>query len=108
MFEPTRGIDDDYDSACDLVSEIKEDLDDYKNKMSTMMYPKHIAKTQWKYANTKDDSKDKYLIELPVSVEVPNDFFVKGKRCVFLICFQIWLCSVFRNQFSYDFSFLFH
>jgi len=80
MFEPTRGIDDDYDSACDLVSEIKEDLDDYKNKMSTMMYPKHIAKTQWKYANTKDDSKDKYLIELPVSVEVPNDFFVKGKR----------------------------
>mmetsp|Transcript_48637 Transcript_48637/g.55107 ORF Transcript_48637/g.55107 Transcript_48637/m.55107 type:complete len:475 (+) Transcript_48637:1-1425(+) len=46
----------------------------------TYLKPRHVAQRAWKYANIKPESKDKYLIELPVTVEVPTDFFVKGKR----------------------------
>jgi len=81
LFEPARGIDEDYDAACDLVEEIKMQLDNYKEEMcSNFLNPSHSAKAHWKYANIKEESKDKYLIELPVNVRVPSDFLVKGKR----------------------------
>ncbi|GMH56832.1 hypothetical protein TrLO_g11280 [Triparma laevis f. longispina] len=38
------------------------------------------AKGKFKYINIKDDSKDKFMIELPVNVRVPSDFKVKGKK----------------------------
>ena len=80
-FEPSRGIDDDFDEACDAIDSIKQQLEDYKNEMcSGVLKPSHVAKREWKYANIKVDSKDKYLIELPINVQVPGDFIVKGKR----------------------------
>lgn len=80
-YEPSRGVDEHYDDACDEIERIETQLEDYKKEMCEhLLRPKHIAKTQWKYVNTKVDSKDKFLIELPTSVEVPGDFIVKGKR----------------------------
>jgi len=38
------------------------------------------ARSKWKYINTKLDARDKFLIELPVSVKVPQLFIVKAKR----------------------------
>ena len=81
LFEPSRGMDDDFDAACDEIDRIKQELDDYKNEMcSGFLKPSQVAKREWKYANILVDSKDKYLIELPISVNVPGDFIVKGKR----------------------------
>ena len=80
MFEPMRGCDEVYDAACDKIQRIKEDLDCYKEEMCKELSPRHVARSSWKYINTKADSKDKYLIELPASVQVPHDFLVKGKR----------------------------
>ena len=81
LFEPTRGIDEHYDLAVDEVERIKQELDEYKQSIcSEVLKPGHVAKREWKYINTKPDSKDKYLIELPVSVQVPGEFIVKGKR----------------------------
>ena len=81
FFEPTPGMDADFDTACEIIDRIKEDLENYKNKMCNgVLKPSHVAKREWKYANVKVDSKDKYLIELPISVQVPGDFIVKGKR----------------------------
>jgi DNA mismatch repair protein MSH6 len=81
LFEPTKGIDENYDAAVDEVERIKQELDDYKDSIcSELLKPSHVAKREWKYINTKADSKDKYLIELPVSVQVPGEFIVKGKR----------------------------
>ena len=80
-FEPTRGMDDAYDAACDDVERIKQELEDYKDEMcSDVLKPSHQAKGTWKYINVKEDSKDKYLIELPASIGIPDDFYVKGKR----------------------------
>ena len=80
-FEPTRGCDENYDEACDQVEKIQAELEDYREEMcSEHLTPKHTAKSAWKYINIKPESKDKYLIELPVSVRVPDDFIVKGKR----------------------------
>ena len=76
-------MDDDFDSACDEIDRIKKALEVYRLEMcEEVLVPKHTAKSQWKYVNTKVDSKDKYLIELPISVQVPGDFLVKGKRLV--------------------------
>ena len=93
-YEPSRGVDEDYDAACDEIERIKEQLEAYKNEMcENFLSPRHLAKSQWKYANTKEGSKDKYLIELPIGVQVPRDFIVKGKRyvlaflCLFFYCF---------------------
>lgn len=80
LFEPTRGIDQAYDDACDAVERIKAELEDYKQDMCNQISPRHVVKSSWKYINTKPDSKDKYLIELPSSVHVPDDFLVLGKR----------------------------
>jgi DNA mismatch repair ATPase MutS len=80
-FVPSRGTDPIYDQACDNVNQVKEDLENYKQEMiQDHLKPRHVAQRSWKYANIKPDSKDKYLIELPVNVEVPHDFHVKGKR----------------------------
>ncbi|KAG7351489.1 DNA mismatch repair protein MutS [Nitzschia inconspicua] len=80
LYEPVRGCDSLYDQACDTIQRVKEDLAAYQDEMCRELSPRHVAKSSWKYINTKPDSKDKYLIELPVQVEVPEDFLVKGKR----------------------------
>jgi DNA mismatch repair protein MSH6 len=79
-YEPTKGIDDDYDDACALIERIEADLKDYKNEICSTLRPRDLARSSWKYINTTPDSKDKYLIELPVGVAVPDEFVVKGKR----------------------------
>jgi DNA mismatch repair protein MSH6 len=89
MYEPSRGVDQLFDDACDTIERIKAELEDYKHEMCNNLTPRHIAKSQWNFVNLKVDSKDKYLIELPASVEVPDDFIVKGKRLansVILVC----------------------
>jgi DNA mismatch repair protein MSH6 len=80
IFEPSRGIDQAYDEACDTVDRIQAELEDYKQEICNELTPRHTAKSSWKYINTKPNSKDKYLIELPASVRVTDDFIVKGKR----------------------------
>ncbi len=80
QFVPGRGTDPIYDEACDTIHRIKEDLENYRQEMCQILKPKHVASRAWKYINTKPESKDKYLIELPVTVEVPDDFHVKAKR----------------------------
>ena len=81
LFEPGKGIDEMYDAACDTIDRIIIDLKEYKDHMcSSVLTPRTLAKSEWKYINTKPDSKDKYFIELPSSVAVPSDFVLKGKR----------------------------
>lgn len=82
QFEPARGVDDEYDRACDRIEDICRELVAYKEEMcsSGELTPRQTARSSWKYINTKEDSKDKYQIELPVSVDVPDEFFIKGKR----------------------------
>jgi len=75
-FEPTRGMDEEFDAACDAIENIKNELNEYKDEMCSRLR----ARSAWKYINLKEDSKDKYLIELPASIPVPDDFYVKGKR----------------------------
>lgn len=75
-FEPCRGMDEEYDAACDAIRDIRQELDDYKNEMCSVLK----CRSAWKYINEKEESKDKYLIELPVSIRVPDDFYVKAKR----------------------------
>lgn len=77
-FEPSHGMSEDYDNACEEIETILGELSAFKREMSANLG--HGAKSSWKYINTKEDSKDKYLIELPVSVPVPEEFQVKGKR----------------------------
>eukprot|EP00985_Skeletonema_marinoi_P018975 scaffold10733_cov119-Skeletonema_marinoi.AAC.1 len=80
-FEPSRGMDDDYDAACNEIEDIQRELQNYKDEMcSSVLQPRNTARSSWKYINLKEDSKDKYLIELPISVQVPDDFYVKAKR----------------------------
>lgn len=81
LFEPTEGVDDIYDDANATIVRIQSELDDYKNEMcSNVLQPRSLARTSWKYINTKPEQKDKYLVELPASVAVPDDFILKGKR----------------------------
>jgi DNA mismatch repair protein MSH6 len=81
LFEPGKGIDEMYDAACDAIDRILTELKDYKDQMcSTVLTPRTLAKSTWKYINTKPDSKDKYFIELPANIAVPDDFIMKGKR----------------------------
>lgn len=81
LFEPKRGIDEAYDEACEKIDHIQADLIDYKKEMcDTVLKPRPLAISSWKYVNVNPESKDKYLIELPASVAVPDDFIMKGKR----------------------------
>lgn len=81
LFEPSKGVDELYDEACDAIDRIVAELNDYKDEMCTnFLTPRALAKSSWKYVNVKPDSKDKYLIELPANVAVPADFIMKGKR----------------------------
>ncbi|EED94258.1 MutS family, partial [Thalassiosira pseudonana CCMP1335] len=77
-FEPTRGMSEDYDEACDTIVNIKRELEAYKDEMCSSVI--RNGKSHWKYINIKEDSKDKYLIELPATVSVPADFELKAKR----------------------------
>ena len=79
LFEPSRGVDENYDEACDLVQRIRRELEDYKDEVCSEVL-RGSSRTSWKYINTKDDSKDKYMIELPAGIRVPNNFIIKGKR----------------------------
>jgi DNA mismatch repair protein MSH6 len=81
LFEPSKGVDDIYDDANETIERIQSELNDYKNEMcSNVLQPRSLAKSSWKYINTNPEQKDKYLIELPASVAVPDDFILKGKR----------------------------
>jgi DNA mismatch repair protein MSH6 len=81
LFEPSAGMDDAYDEACDAIARIENELDADKNEMcSQVLQPASLARSKWTYINTKPAQKDKYLIELPVNVQVPEEFYVKGKR----------------------------
>lgn len=80
MFELAPGCDPVYDQARNDIQRIKDDLERYREDICNELQPRHVARSSWKYINTKPDSKDKYLIELPASVNVPHDFFVMGKR----------------------------
>ena len=81
LFEPNRGIDAAYDEACETIERIQADLMEYKKAMcDTALKPRSLAASSWKYVNVNPESKDKYLIELPASVAVPDDFIMKGKR----------------------------
>lgn len=77
-FEPCRGMDDAYDEACDTIEDIKRELEAYKQECCSSFL--RGARSSWTYINMREDSKDKYLIELPASFNVPNDFYVKAKR----------------------------
>ena len=77
-FEPSRGMDDSYDEACDTINDIKRELEAYKEECCSTIL--RGARSSWTYINTKEDSKDKYLIELPASFNVPPEFQVKAKR----------------------------
>jgi DNA mismatch repair protein MSH6 len=80
-FEPSKGFDEAYDDACEALERIHREFEDYKEEMcSNVLRNGHAAKSKWKYINTQPESKDKYFIELPVTVSVPDDFIVKGKR----------------------------
>jgi DNA mismatch repair protein MSH6 len=81
LFEPNRGIDAAYDEACETIDRIQADLTEYKKVMcDTVLKPRSLATSSWKYVNVNPESKDKYLIELPASIAVPDDFIMKGKR----------------------------
>lgn len=81
LFEPGKGIDELYDAACETIDRILIDLKEYKDLMcSSILTPRSLAKNEWRYINTKPDSKDKYFIELPANIAVPSDFVLKGKR----------------------------
>uniref|UniRef100_A0A7S1B2X9 Uncharacterized protein n=1 Tax=Corethron hystrix TaxID=216773 RepID=A0A7S1B2X9_9STRA len=74
-FEPPRGVNEEYDRACDAIEHLEQNLNDYREQMCQM-----LRTSEWTYANTKEDQRDKYTICLPVSVAVPHDFIVTGKR----------------------------
>lgn len=81
LFEPSRGVDEAYDEACETIEQVQSALNDYKNEMCDgCLQPRSLAKSSWKYINVKPDSKDKYIIELPASIRVPDEFIMKGKR----------------------------
>lgn len=77
-FEPSPGISDDYDEACETISNILRELNAFKEEMCASIG--QGARSSWKYINLKEDSKDKYLIELRATIQVPDSFEVKGKR----------------------------
>lgn len=79
LFEPSRGVDTRYGDACDSVQRVRGKLEDYKEEMCSEVL-RGSSRASWKYINTKDDSKDKYMIELPAGIRVPDDFIIKGKR----------------------------
>jgi DNA mismatch repair protein MSH6 len=78
-FEPSRGMDEEYDAACDAIEDVKRELKAYKKEMCSRLWPRNAARSLWTYINTKEDAKDKYLIKLPATFKVPNDLYVKAK-----------------------------
>ena len=78
-YQPSRGVDKVFDEACDTIERIKAELEEYKEGMCANTL-RGSSQSSWKYINTKDESKDKYLIELPAHIRVPSDFIVKAKR----------------------------
>lgn len=80
-FEPDKGVDPVFDEACDEIDRIHSELENFKEEMcSNVLTPRSMARNSWKYINTTQDSKDKFLIELPSGVSVPADFEMVGKR----------------------------
>ena len=77
-FDLNKGADAAYDEACEAIDRVMVELNSYKDDMCAELGA--AARKAWKYANVQPDSKDKYLIELPASISVPDDFIMKGKR----------------------------
>jgi DNA mismatch repair protein MSH6 len=81
LFEPSLWVDELFDEACATIERIVAELNDFREEMcSNVLSPRGQARSSWKYANTGPESKDKYMIELPASVKVPDDFIMTGKR----------------------------
>jgi DNA mismatch repair protein MSH6 len=81
IFEPSPGIDARYDDACETIRQIEASLAAFKDETCrNRLRHAPSARSTWKYVNTQPDSKDKYLIELPASIRVPEDFLMKAKR----------------------------
>ena len=70
-------MDEEYDRACEAKDGCMQELYALEKQYCSEIQG---AKGKFKYIKTKDDSKDKFMIELPVSIRVPSDFKVKGKR----------------------------
>ena len=60
-FEPSPGMDEEYDAACDEIRNIKRELEDYKEEMcNSYLQPRGLARSSWVYANLKkENTKDK-------------------------------------------------
>jgi len=71
-------FDDEYYAACADIERIERELENYKVQTCRQLGRNSLS--HWKYINTQPDSRDKYLIELPVSIPVPQDFYIKAKR----------------------------
>ena len=76
-FTPIRGMEEKYDQAVDDVEACKVELARLQDEYCATVKG---SRGHFKYVNIRPDSKDKYLIELPVHVKVPSTFIVKGKR----------------------------
>ncbi|OTF82360.1 DNA mismatch repair protein Msh6-like protein [Euroglyphus maynei] len=59
-FIPDKGVDDDYDRACEMIANIENNLDDYLNEQQLFF------KTRITYVNAM---KNRYLLEVPDSCE---------------------------------------
>lgn len=77
-FEPSPGISDEYDDAIQFIEGIKQDLVGYRNIMCRLLG--QGTKSTWRYINTEEDAREKYLIELPAAVNVPFEFEFVSKR----------------------------
>lgn len=76
--ENTECFDDDYYAACADIERIEQELEKYKVVMCRQLGKNALS--QWTYINTRPEARDKYLIELPVAISVPQDFYIKAKR----------------------------
>jgi DNA mismatch repair protein MSH6 len=78
-FEANRGIDATLDAASDKYDDAKAALEEFKNEALSSSSLR-CSPSAFTYINTDDNKKDKYLIELSVSIKVPSTYTVKGKR----------------------------
>ena len=53
LFEPARGMDEEYDAVCDAIENIKRELTLYKEEMCSNeeLTPRQAARSSWKYIN---------------------------------------------------------
>ena len=79
LYEPTRSVSPSYDQACGVAENLVNRLHAFKHDMCSHL---QIPSSSWNYINTREDQKDKYLIELPIQIynRCSHLFHVVGKR----------------------------